>query len=192
MKRRLFSTTAIVLAFSATGSFAQTKWDLAAAYPATNFHTENMVQLASDVDKASRRQAQDHGACQRLAVQGALKSSVPCRAAKAQMGEILLANFHNEWQLFGRGWPALPGRQLRRLQKALRRPESRSLKSKLGKQGMMLLYSVAVASTRHLHQEAAGLCRRPQGHQVARLQPRHRAIAELVGAQPVTVQAAEF
>ncbi len=39
MKRRLFSTTAIVLAFSATGSFAQTKWDLPAAYPATNFHT---------------------------------------------------------------------------------------------------------------------------------------------------------
>jgi len=32
---------------------AQTKWDLPAAYAATNFHTENLVQFANDVDKAS-------------------------------------------------------------------------------------------------------------------------------------------
>ena len=34
-------------------AFAQTKWDLPTAYPASNFHTENNVQFASDVDKAS-------------------------------------------------------------------------------------------------------------------------------------------
>ena len=39
-------------AVAATAS-AQTKWDLPAAYPATNFHTENLVQFANDVDKAS-------------------------------------------------------------------------------------------------------------------------------------------
>ena len=32
---------------------AQTKWDLPAAYAATNFHSENLVQFAADVDKAS-------------------------------------------------------------------------------------------------------------------------------------------
>ena len=32
---------------------AQTKWDLPAAYPANNFHTENISQFAADVDKAS-------------------------------------------------------------------------------------------------------------------------------------------
>jgi TRAP-type C4-dicarboxylate transport system substrate-binding protein len=32
---------------------AQTKWDLPAGYPASNFHTENLVQFAADVDKAS-------------------------------------------------------------------------------------------------------------------------------------------
>ena len=53
MKRRLFTSTALVLALSATGSFAQTKWDLPAAYPATNFHTENLTQFAKDVDTAS-------------------------------------------------------------------------------------------------------------------------------------------
>ena len=32
---------------------AQTKWDLPAAYPATNFHSVNLNQFAADVDKAS-------------------------------------------------------------------------------------------------------------------------------------------
>ena len=51
MKRRIFPVTALALTLaaglSATSAFAQTKWDLAAAYPATNFHTENMVQPVS-------------------------------------------------------------------------------------------------------------------------------------------------
>ena len=32
---------------------AQTKWDLPSAYPASNYHTENLQQFANDVDKAS-------------------------------------------------------------------------------------------------------------------------------------------
>ena len=37
----------------ATSICAQTKWDLPAAYPANNFHTENLQQFANDVEKAS-------------------------------------------------------------------------------------------------------------------------------------------
>ena len=44
---------AAALTLSAT-TFAQTKWDLPSAYPATNFHTENLVQFAADVDKIGR------------------------------------------------------------------------------------------------------------------------------------------
>ena len=32
---------------------AQTKWDLPAAYPASNFHTINLSEFAADVDKAT-------------------------------------------------------------------------------------------------------------------------------------------
>jgi TRAP-type C4-dicarboxylate transport system substrate-binding protein len=32
---------------------AQTKWDLPTAYPATNFHTENIQAFANEVEKAS-------------------------------------------------------------------------------------------------------------------------------------------
>ncbi len=56
MKRRTLTLMATVLAsltaFSATAQ-AQTKWDLPAAYPATNFHTVNLNQFAADIDRAS-------------------------------------------------------------------------------------------------------------------------------------------
>ena len=56
--RRLLATAApTALALSLAGlagtASAQTKWDLPAAYPATNFHTENLTQFAADVDKAT-------------------------------------------------------------------------------------------------------------------------------------------
>src|SRR3954465_9936425 len=87
-------------ALLAAAAQAQTKWDLPAAYPASNFHTENLMQFASDVDKATG---------------GKLKITVHANAAlfkapeikravqqgQAQAGEILLVNFENENPLFG-------------------------------------------------------------------------------------------
>ena len=43
MKKLMFCLTALTVAASAS---AQTKWDLPSAYPASNFHTENLVQFA--------------------------------------------------------------------------------------------------------------------------------------------------
>ena len=94
-----FAFTAALLAVAGQ-AMAQAKWDLPAAYPATNFHTENLEQFAKDVDKATN---------------GKLKITVHANAAlfkapeikravqggQAQIGEILLVNFQNEWQLFG-------------------------------------------------------------------------------------------
>src|SRR3569623_2752579 len=44
------AAAALALAGSAS---AQTKWDLPSAYPASNFHTANLEEFASDVDKAT-------------------------------------------------------------------------------------------------------------------------------------------
>ena len=54
MKRRSFNLTlaASALALS-SAALAQTKWDLPAAYPSSNFHTVNLSQFAADIDKAS-------------------------------------------------------------------------------------------------------------------------------------------
>jgi TRAP-type transport system periplasmic protein len=171
-------------------AFAQTKWDLPAAYPASNFHSENLVQFANDVDKASG---------------GKLKITVHPNASlfkapdikravqgnQAQVGEILLVNFQNEWPIFGAdGIPFLAdsydeAAKLWRAQKPL-------IDKKLGEQGMMVLYAVAwppqgIYTNRTLNSAAdmKGLKWRAYSPATAR-------IAELVGAQPVTVQAAEL
>src|SRR5687768_16937014 len=101
MKLRPFALAALAASslLAAGASLAQTKWDLPTAYPATNFHTENITQFAKDVDAATG---------------GKLKISVHANASlfkapeikravqssQAQAGEILLANYANENPLY--------------------------------------------------------------------------------------------
>ena len=169
---------------------AQTKWDLPAAYPATNFHSVNLNQFAADVDKAS-------GGKLKITVHpGASLFKAPeikraVQGGQAQMGEILLAAYQNEWQMFGAdGLPFLATSydDSMKLYKA-QRP---ILEKKLAEQGMMLLYAVpwppqGIYSKKPI-QSAADL----KGSKWRAYSPSTSRIAELVGAQPVTVQAAEL
>ena len=52
MATQKLAVAALALGFAGVAT-AQTKWDLPAAYSPGNFHTENLVQFADDVDKAS-------------------------------------------------------------------------------------------------------------------------------------------
>src|SRR5450755_2798205 len=90
---------ALSLAFAAAAQ-AQTKWDMPTAYPAGNFHTENIQQFASDVEKASggKLKIQVH-ANQSLFKAPEIKRAV--QGGQAQIGEILLTNYSNEWPIFG-------------------------------------------------------------------------------------------
>lgn len=168
---------------------AQTKWDLPAAYPAANFHTINLVDFANDVDKATG---------------GKLKITVHANASlfkapeikravqggQAQIGEVLISNFANEWPLFGAD--ALPfladsWDESVKLWKA-QRP---FFDKKLAEQGLMALYAVpwppqGIYSKKPLN-TAADL----KGVKWRAYNPATSRIAEIVGAQPVTIQAAE-
>ncbi len=184
-----FAITAAALALSAN-AMAQTKWDLPAAYPASNFHTENLVQFANDVDKATggKLKITVHPNAS-LFKAPEIKRAV--QGGQAQIGEILLVNFQNEWQVFGAdGIPFLAdsydaAMKLWRAQKPL-------LEKKLGEQGMMVLYAVAWPPqgiyTKRTLNSAADM----KGLKWRAYSPATARIAELVGAQPVTVQAAEL
>jgi TRAP-type C4-dicarboxylate transport system substrate-binding protein len=190
MKRRLFSTTAIVLAFSATGSFAQTKWDLPAAYPATNFHTENLTQFAKDVDKASggKLKITVHANAS-LFKAPEIKRAV--QSGQAQIGEVLLANFANEspiYALDGVPFLATGYPDARKLYEA----SKPAMDKLLGAQGMKLLFSVpwppqGIYSKREIS-SVADL----RGIKWRAYSPATAKIAELIGAQPVQIQAAEL
>ena len=194
MKRRHLPATVLGLAMAcalpATSAWAQTKWDLAAAYPATNFHTENMAQLVGDVDKATAGKFKIT-----LHANAALFKAPEIKRAvqggQAQMGEILLVNFQNEWQIYGAdGQPFLASSYAE--SKRLYQAQKPFLEKKLAEQGMVLLYSVAWPPqgiyTKKPVTSAADL----KGIKWRAYSPATARIAELVGAQPVTVQAAEF
>jgi TRAP-type transport system periplasmic protein len=182
----LLAATTCALALSAQ---AQTKWDLPAAYPATNFHTINLQQFADDVDKASA------GKLKITVHPGASLFKAPeikraVQGGQAQIGEVLLVNFQNEWQIFGAdGLPFLADSydEAAKLWKA----QKPMMEKKLAEQGMMVLYAVPWPPQGIYSKKPLASAADLKGMKWRAYSPATSRIAELVGAQPVTVQAAE-
>ena len=188
MKRSIAFAAALGVAFSCS-AVAQTKWDLPTAYPPSNFHTENLQQFVNDVDKATggKLKIQLHPNAS-LFKAPEIKRAV--QGGQAQAGEILLVNFENEDPLFGvDGVPFLATSYSESMK--LYKASKKVLEDKLSKQGLMLLYTVpwppqGIYTNRTLNGVAD-----MKGLKWRAYSPATSKIAELVGAQPITVQAAE-
>src|SRR5438270_12948554 len=87
-------------AFAALPASAQTKWNLPAAYPADNPHSENLIAFAKDVDQATggKLQITVHPAAS-LFKAPEIKRAV--QTAQAQAGEVLISLHENEDPVFG-------------------------------------------------------------------------------------------
>ncbi|MEO8103610.1 MAG: TRAP transporter substrate-binding protein, partial [Betaproteobacteria bacterium] len=181
---------AAALAGAATGAaVAQTKWDLPTAYPASNFHTENIQQFAADVDKAT-------GGKLKLTVHaGASLFKAPeikraVQGNQAQSGEVLLVNFENENPLFGvDGLPFL-ATSYADAQK-LYTASKPALEKLLAAQGIKLLFTVPWPPQGIYTNKTLNSAADMKGLKWRAYSPATARIAELVGAQPMTVQAAE-
>jgi TRAP-type C4-dicarboxylate transport system substrate-binding protein len=189
MNTRLLVSTALTLAMSST-LMAQTKWDLPAAYPATNFHTENLVQFANDVDKATggKLKITVHANAS-LFKANEIKRAV--QGGQAQIGEVLLVNFENENPMYGAdGIPFLATSyaESKRLSDA-QKPFTEKL---LAAQGMKLLYAVAWPPQGIYVKKEISSVADMRGLKWRAYSPATGKIAELIGAQPVTIQAAEL
>ena len=168
---------------------AQTKWDMPTAYPTSNFHTENIQQFATDVDKATggKLKITIHANAS-LFKAPEIKRAV--QGGQAQIGEILLVNFENEEPLYGLdGIPFLASSYADSLK--LYKASRKALEERFAKQGMKLLYAVpwppqGIYTNRTLASGAD-----MKGLKWRAYSPATSKIAELVGAQPLTVQAAE-
>ncbi|MBP6504485.1 MAG: TRAP transporter substrate-binding protein [Rhodoferax sp.] len=188
-RRCLATVVAFALTGLSAGVMAQTKWDLPAAYPATNFHSVTLTEFANDVDKAT-------GGKLKITVHpGASLFKAPeikraVQGGQAQAGEILLANFANEWPIYAAdGMPFLAdsydeAMKLYKAQKPL-------LEKKLAADGMLLLYAVAWPPQGIYSKKPINSAADLKGIKWRAYSPATARIAELVGAQPVTVQAAE-
>jgi TRAP-type C4-dicarboxylate transport system substrate-binding protein len=186
-----FKPALIVLALAgATGAFAQTKWDLPAAYPATNFHTENLTQFANDVDKATagKLKIQVHPNAS-LFKAPEIKRAV--QGGQAQIGEILLSGYSNEDPVFGIDsvpFLATSYPDAAKLWKASRK----AVEERFARQGMMVLYAVPWPPQGIYSSKPLASIADMKGLKMRTYNPYTSRIAELAGAQPVTIQAAEL
>jgi TRAP-type transport system periplasmic protein len=181
---------ASLTALLASGSFAQTKWDLPAAYPATNFHTENLTQFAKDVDAATagKLKITVHPNAS-LFKAPEIKRAV--QSGQAQLGEILLANFANENPVYALdGVPFLATSYTD--SKTLYQAQKPAMDKLLAAQGMKLLFSVAWPPQGIYSKKEVSSVADLRGIKWRAYSPATAKIAELIGAQPVQIQAAEL
>jgi len=187
--KRLVTFAAAVGFAAALPVAAQTKWDLPTAYPASNFHTENLQQFVDDVDKQSggKLKIQLHPNAS-LFKAPEIKRAV--QGGQAQAGEILLVNFENEDVLYGLdGIPFLATSYADSMK--LYKASRKAVDDRLAKQGMMLLYTVPWPPQGIYSKKPLSSAADMKGLKWRAYSPSTAKIAELVGAQPMTVQAAE-
>jgi TRAP-type C4-dicarboxylate transport system substrate-binding protein len=174
----------------ASSAWAQTKWNLPSAYPPDNFHTENLVAFSKDVAKATgdKLQITIHSNASLLKAPE-IKRGV--QTGIAQAGEVLISLHENEDPVFGIDVVPFLASSFDDAQK-LWVASKPVVEKKLASQGLMLLYAVPwppqgifVKNEIKTTADLKGLKWRAYNVGTSR-------IAEIVGAQPVTIQAAEL
>jgi TRAP-type C4-dicarboxylate transport system substrate-binding protein len=192
----MIQRTALALALgvaavlAAAPASAQTKWNLPCAYPADNPHTETLTAFAKQVADATG------GKLQITVHPGASLFKAPeikraVATGQAQIGEVLLSVYENEDPMFGLDVvPFLVANYAD--SKKLYLASRPFLEKKFAAQGLMILYAGPWApqglyTKKDINsvEDLKGLKWRSYNVGTAR-------IGELVGAQSVTVQAAEL
>ena len=192
MTYRLLTSFALAagLALAGGAANAQTKWNLPAAYPADNPHSENLVLFAKDVEAATggKLQITVHAGAS-LFKAPEIKRAV--QTGQAQMGEILLSIHENEDPIYGIDVVPFMATSFPDAMK-LYKASKAAIEKKLAAQGIMLLFAVpwapqGIYAKKDLNsiEDMKGLKWRAYNVGTAR-------IGEIVGAQSVTVQAAEL
>ncbi len=190
MMRPVLLAAAGVIALASSPVSAQTKWNLPAAYPPSNPHTENLTLFSKDVADATggKLQITVHAGAS-LFKAPEIKRAV--QTGQAQMGEVLISLHENEDPMFGLDvvpFVATSYPDALKLWKA----SKPAIEKKLAAQGVMLLFAVpwgpqGIYAKKDINtlDDMKGLKWRAYNVGTSR-------IAELVGAQSVTVQAAEL
>ncbi len=190
MKKLWMSLATAAAALAATATYAQTKWDLPTGYAVGSFQTENVQLFANDVDKATAGKLKIT-----LHANGSLYKANEIKRAvqtgQTPVGEILLSGSANENALFGVDsvpFLATNYAQARKLY-TVSRP---ALEKLLASQGMKLLFSVPwPGQSLYSVKEIKG----PddlKGTKMRAYNPATTRIAQMLKAQPTTIQLAEL
>ena len=188
--RTIRTVAAALVACACWSAAAQTKWDMPTPYAASNFHTENVVQFAADVEKytGGKLKIQVHPNAS-LFKAPEIKRAV--QGGQAQIGEILISGYSNEDPLFGLDSVPFLATSYEDAQK-LWNASRKAVEERFAKQGMMVLYSVPWPPQGIYSSKPLASISDMKGLKMRAYNPYTSRIAELAGAQPVTIQAAEL
>ena len=189
-RRHLLAGAAGLAAISPSLGQAQTRWQMATPYADGNLHTRNIRTFVEDIQKASNGQLNvqlhSNGALLKMPE---IKRGV--QTGQVQLGEILLTAYANEDPLFDAD--ALPQlvvnyAQAKRLSD-LQRP---FIEARFARQGLSLLYMVPWPPAGLYSQEPVTSLEQLRGQRFRTFSPMTNRFAQLIGAQPTLVQAAEL
>jgi TRAP-type C4-dicarboxylate transport system substrate-binding protein len=190
LSRRVVIAAALGLGLATGPTSAQTKWNLASAYPPTNFHTENLEQFGEDV-RAATNGALDITVHPNATLYKAPEIKRAVQTGQAQAGEVLISLHENEDAVYGIDvvpFLATSYEDSRKLWDASRPV----IEEKLAAQGLKLLYAVPWPPQGIFAKQEIDTVEDLKGAKWRAYNVGTTRIAELVGAQPVTVQAAEL
>jgi TRAP-type transport system periplasmic protein len=187
MKKTLMALAAA----SALGpALAQTKWDLPSGYGVNTFQVQNLQWFADEVDKASGGKLKitlHPGAS--LFKANEIKRAV--QGGQTQAGEFILSGSANENALFGVDsipFLATTYTEAKKLDAA----SLPVLDKLLAGQGMKLLYTVPWPGQSLYTKKPVASLSDLKSTKMRAYNPATTRIAELIGAQPVTIQLAEL
>jgi TRAP-type C4-dicarboxylate transport system substrate-binding protein len=171
-------------------AFAQTKWDLPTGYATNTFQTENVQQFADEVAKAT-------GGKLKITVHaGASLYKMPeikraVQSGQTQAGEFILSAYANENPLFGIDSIPFLATSYDAAQKlyTVSKPATEKL---LADQGMKLLFSVPWPGQSLYSVKPMKTMDDFKGTKMRAYNPYTTKIAQMVKAQPVTIQLAEL
>ena len=187
MKKLVFACVVTAVAGLAQ---AQTKWDLPSGYGASTFQVQNLQYFADEVGKATGGKLKitlHPGAS--LFKANEIKRAV--QTGQTQIGEFILSGASNENALFG--IDAIPFLATTYAEaKKLSEVSNPYLEKLLASQGMKLLYTVPWPGQSLYSVKPVASFQDLKGTKMRAYNPATTRIAELVGAQPVTIQLAEL
>ncbi len=190
MKRIHHVMLAASLAVASSTVLAQAKWDFPTGYPTSSFQTENLQQFANDVAKATGgKVAMTVHAGGSLYKANEIKRAV--QTGQAQIGEFILSGASNENPIFGIDSIPFLATSYPEAKKLadLSRPAIDKL---LASQGMKLLYTVPWPGQSLYSIKPISSADDLRGTKMRAYNPATSRIAQLLKAQPATIQLAEL
>lgn len=181
---------AVALAASSQMVQAQAKWDFPTGYSTSSFQTENLMQFAADVESAAggklKLQVHPGGSLYKA---NEIKRAV--QTGQVQIGEFILSGAANENPLFGVDSIPFLATSYKDAKK-LAAVSLPVIEKRLAAQGMKLLYTVPWPGQSLYSLKPVNSAADLRGTKMRAYNPATNRIAQLLGAQPATIQLAEL